>query len=1462
MDVLYDDLENYDDVEALNRLKTENSDLKHKLECCTVNMQKLQKDFDKLEAEFKRLESNYSSLLKISRAEIQRKTDMITNLNIEKDLLVIRAVQHGPAHKVQELIRNVHEETGSKRKKKNRNKGGGPKGREEFIRRKSRQQSPAATSTATDNSYKMIDNEIVADSNKSSRMDTQKNELQKPPHEVFPDNRPSSPVADKRVTALSCPRLGKLSSDEEFEDMYSALKPKASREPEGTRKRGREVSQDGKMLYNSSHDRPLNYPDPFRERSNRHRAGRFSDTERITREKQHSEPDRNINRGKHHYDRNRNMSDLQHHRFSPERHRRGAKELGDDRYRNRRLESPPRERQRLDSPPRERSRLGSPPQGRQALRKRILERRKSYHGRTGYNPEIHSVLHNIHGEYEEPQNKRPRIEPYPVPQEEKRPSQEQYHNESQPPNVGSHTYRSPDFSHAEESSNEPPTAQTETRSRTSSIFEDPRLSSDRYVKCSEGNKHISQSANANEIHLQPVDTTLWNFEEVQVPKALRLKPLEISEEHVDKMDIDKPLSSLSMESGEIRSDTETALDIYDFQEFNKQIGNSVPCINESQKTEIKPHKEKSPIDNSMLGDIVKRSDTFIKGTKTTRLEVAKMEKANNHRAAESMVSTSKDSHKVNTTMHLDNIKLPSVLHKLIHSMNEERLEGDNSVKNTMGEKEPKRIPASSISNKSEKSKAKTKDDRENQNESNLKTDKNKADELQKGSEKEPKRIGAYRIPNKSDKSGSKTRDDRENQNKSDLETDNNKTDKLEKGPKKEPKVIAAYRIPNKSEKSGSKTRDDREDQNEPNLETDNNETDKLSKGSEKEPKLIAAYRIPNKSDKSGPKTRENRENQNESDLKVAKHKTDKLGKRSEKEPKRINAYRIPNKSEKSGPKTHTGHRENQNKSDLETDNIKTNKPKTRSDKEPKRIAELELSGKTEKERLRTTDKMLHKNVPEVKKTDNLEKITEKGTEKEIKRITELNVSDRNEKASLKTNEIEHKNVSDMKAKEKPVKETVNNVTVFREFEHRVYSRHIVEGDLELSDESNDEAQLKLEDKIEEKKKITSKSKSHRETSKDKSVNSEETTRKTRSLKDTEKERNSMNKFSELFGDSSSLITPEDLNLATRTAHGLPADCCPPAAEEAQDAIIEPESPVKAQTTEMYPKDFKERLTKSTVAEDKFKIKEPKEKSRTKHKQNMDDYVEQVGDVKAQVVTITESCSVSEGNLMSSTSNYTNQKEVSKLNEKVKECSKSNKRPKTKGEKKLSVSEHTEEISTNNIYISEPNPNNSPTMSYNKENSSSNGNSERNISNEMARMIENPIVSSKISSTNASETNKERPQLNDSTKETKCSSGVKDVPNLAPVVEEPGLVTTVVISTGVQPIDSNSAQYVTPFSGLASSTPAKDLSAINTSSEMESNVSHSAQVSVTISRDDSGSQTEDVPDMRITCYRRRRRVLKR
>ncbi|KAF9411896.1 hypothetical protein HW555_009431 [Spodoptera exigua] len=62
MDALYEDLSNYEDVNAVAELREENKELKVKLEEYASAMEKLQKDYDKLELEFKMLEHNYSSL--------------------------------------------------------------------------------------------------------------------------------------------------------------------------------------------------------------------------------------------------------------------------------------------------------------------------------------------------------------------------------------------------------------------------------------------------------------------------------------------------------------------------------------------------------------------------------------------------------------------------------------------------------------------------------------------------------------------------------------------------------------------------------------------------------------------------------------------------------------------------------------------------------------------------------------------------------------------------------------------------------------------------------------------------------------------------------------------------------------------------------------------------------------------------------------------------------------------------------------------------------------------------------------------------------------------------------------------------------------------------------------------------------------------------------------------------------
>ncbi|CAK1553479.1 unnamed protein product [Leptosia nina] len=94
MDGLYDDLENYNHDTIVEDLKNENQELKVQLNKYSTHLNRLQMDFDRLNAEHKKLEMNYSSLLKTAKSEIERKTKMIKQLNIEKDEFVIKAFQN------------------------------------------------------------------------------------------------------------------------------------------------------------------------------------------------------------------------------------------------------------------------------------------------------------------------------------------------------------------------------------------------------------------------------------------------------------------------------------------------------------------------------------------------------------------------------------------------------------------------------------------------------------------------------------------------------------------------------------------------------------------------------------------------------------------------------------------------------------------------------------------------------------------------------------------------------------------------------------------------------------------------------------------------------------------------------------------------------------------------------------------------------------------------------------------------------------------------------------------------------------------------------------------------------------------------------------------------------------------------------------------------------------------------
>lgn len=90
MEDVYDSLDNY----CYEDLQKENKCLKSKIDDISDKLSKVQEsilqDYNNLSNEYKKLETRYSSLLKTAKAEILRKTQLITRLNTEKDQIIIQ----------------------------------------------------------------------------------------------------------------------------------------------------------------------------------------------------------------------------------------------------------------------------------------------------------------------------------------------------------------------------------------------------------------------------------------------------------------------------------------------------------------------------------------------------------------------------------------------------------------------------------------------------------------------------------------------------------------------------------------------------------------------------------------------------------------------------------------------------------------------------------------------------------------------------------------------------------------------------------------------------------------------------------------------------------------------------------------------------------------------------------------------------------------------------------------------------------------------------------------------------------------------------------------------------------------------------------------------------------------------------------------------------------------------------
>lgn len=219
----------------------------------------------------------------------------------------------------------------------------------------------------------------------------------------------------------------------------------------------------------------------------------------------------------------------------------------------------------------------------------------------------------------------------------------------------------------------------------------------------------------------------------------------------------------------------------------------------------------------------------------------------------------------------------------------------------------------------------------------------------------------------------------------------------------------------------------------------------------------------------------------------------------------------------------------------------------------------------------------------------------------------------------------------------------------------------------------------------------------------------------------------------------------------------------------------------------------------------------------------------------------------------------------KCNEKNKDHEKNNK--KSKEEKKNPSKESGEDSKVKeNEIITEQNK--SAIGSSNKENESRKEASKEAFNNDSPKVFEDTLVPIEKISVNKNKTEEEELTVNKESKEIISNTRINNTPNLEAVTEDIGLVNTVVISSGVQPPDANVLQNNTLENqspkALATSTPMRELSTCNTSLEIQplgNTLTSTVHMKMPNENLVSKNDESDIPDVRIYCYRRRRKLVR-
>ncbi|KPI98023.1 hypothetical protein RR46_11144 [Papilio xuthus] len=630
MDDIYTNLENYDDYNKLEELQNENKTLKFKIEEYTSAINKLQKDFDMLAVEHKKLELNYSSLLKTAKAEIERKTLMIKELNIEKDKLIINARQNN--------VKSKFNKFQSDRFNSKSNKSSDTSSIQEPMQTHRNSQvvhnefkndntSPLDTTSTCSGDTRDL-NDALRLANKSIKNATSYTKENSVHMSSKLENKETEVKVKKimnrrkSMPASSC-RAVNYSTDDERESSVTTKSNNTQHPIQDEKKQSSDRYYQNYKTYDTS-SLENNYTHYQEQMSYRNKSYYYNDSNYRNRDSYDSSQRRRWN-------------------ISPDRSNRNGRDYTDYYHQT-------YNRRGHDSPPRDKSYH----QSRSSDRKYNYQRSRSRdYSRSNNDSGRYGEKHRLQDDTEEPSYKRQKYEHSHKYNEDGGRQRDTSNSKATLPMLmeNSVSCQSPDYVHPDSHTSLAPIR--EIRSTAVMHLEDPRLSSKKYKIINDSDKEVLTTVIGRNVDIIPVNKKLWDFNPIPIPKALIEPPSSYIENMTKSFNMDY-YSNYNMIGGSNEMSYRTKGDYYSKYEPADLIqNNSKDAIisNVSKNKEIQSKEEAKSNEATVSMDI----ESHTVKDKTDAAEASKSSKKQNN----SEVSIGTDALR-NKTSNKDSVEKCSV----------------------------------------------------------------------------------------------------------------------------------------------------------------------------------------------------------------------------------------------------------------------------------------------------------------------------------------------------------------------------------------------------------------------------------------------------------------------------------------------------------------------------------------------------------------------------------------------------------------------------------------------------------------------------------------------------------------------------------------------------------------------------------------------------------------------------------